>query len=146
MKYLMTNLWNIFSKKYHNPFYLIQLKNAHKIPSVHAKHNYFKNSFFASVILELNTLDINIRISTSMNIFKKSLLCFTTPSPSSLFNCHDPKGIKYVQGYPKYICHCGCKIETATHFLLRCPQFPILLKHINHISYKDLSLNKNSLV
>ena len=48
-----------------------------------------------SVILEWNKLDIGMRNSTSINIFKKSLLHFVRPSPNSLFNCHRPKGIKY---------------------------------------------------
>ena len=36
-----------------------------------------------------------MRNSTSISIFKKSLLQFARPSPNSLFNCHSPKGIKY---------------------------------------------------
>ena len=36
-----------------------------------------------------------MRNSTSINIFKKSLLQFVRPSPNSLLSCHRPKGIKY---------------------------------------------------
>ena len=48
-----------------------------------------------SVILEWNKLDIDMSDSTSINIFKKSLLQFVRPSPKSVFNSHIPKGIKY---------------------------------------------------
>ena len=36
-----------------------------------------------------------MRNSTTISIFKKSLLQFVRQSPNSLFNCHSPKGIKY---------------------------------------------------
>ena len=48
-----------------------------------------------SINLEWNKLDIELRNSTSINIFKKSLLQFVRPLPKSLFNCDIPKGIKY---------------------------------------------------
>ena len=38
----------------------------------------------------------NIRNSSSLNIFRKSILKFMTPSTNSLFNCHNPKGIKLI--------------------------------------------------
>ena len=51
------------------------------------------NSFFRSTIIEWNKCDQNIRNSSSFNIFRKSILKFIRPS-DSLFNCHNPKGIK----------------------------------------------------
>ena len=38
----------------------------------------------------------NIRNSSSLNIFRKSILKFMTPSTNSLFNCHNPKEIKLI--------------------------------------------------
>ena len=95
-----------------------------------------------SVILECNKLDIDMRNSTSINIFKKPLLQFVRPSPSSLFNCHSSKGIKYeIKSRPglshlrehKFkhsfqdtlnpFCDCGCEIEKTAHFHLHCPSF-----------------------
>ena len=83
-----------------------------------------------------------MRNSTSINIFKKSLLQFARSSPKSLFNCHSPKGIKYeirsrlglshlrehkfkysFQDTLNPFCDCGCEIETTAHFPLHCPQF-----------------------
>ena len=65
----------------------------------------------------------------------KSLLQFVGPSPNSLFNCHNPKGIKYelrlrlglshlqehkfkhsFQDTMNPFCNCGCEIETIAHF------------------------------
>ena len=88
-----------------------------------------------SVILEWNKLDIDMRDSTSINIFKKSLLQFVRPSPKSVFNSHIPKGIKYEitsRLGPSHIREhkfkhsfqdtlnpdCGCEIETTALTLL----------------------------
>ena len=95
-----------------------------------------------SVILEWNKLDIDMRNSTSKNLFKKSLLQFFRPSPKSLFNCHSPEGIKHeiksrlglshlqehkfkhsLQDTLNPFCDCGCEIETTAHFPLYYPQF-----------------------
>ena len=95
-----------------------------------------------SVILEWNKLDMDMHNSTSINIFKKSLLQFVRSSPKSLFNCHSPKGIKYertsqiglshlrehkfkhsVQDTLNPFCNCGCEIETTAHFPLHWHQF-----------------------
>ena len=40
------------------------------IPIVRANNNYFMNTFFPSTITECNKLDLSIRKSTSLNIFK----------------------------------------------------------------------------
>ena len=95
-----------------------------------------------SVILECNKLDIDIRNSTSTSIFKKFLRQFVRPSPKSLFNCHNPKGVKYeirsrlglrhlrehkfkysFQDTLNPFCDHGCEIETTAHFPLHCTQF-----------------------
>ena len=63
------------------------------------KHNFFKNSFFPSSVIEWNKLDPNFRNATSLNLFKKDLLKFIRPSPNvflSVFKFHNCKGIKYL--------------------------------------------------
>ena len=114
-------------------------RNANNIPQFKVKHNFFKNSFFPSVVIEWNKLDLNIRNSENLFIFKKKLLKFIRPSENSVFRCHNPKGIKlltrlrldlshlrehkFKRGFldsPNPICSCGQNIETSTHFLLRC--------------------------
>ena len=65
------------------------------------------------------------------------------PSGSTVFNCHNPKGVKlltrlrlglsHLGGEHKFkhstqdslnpICSCGIDIETSAHVLLHCPNF-----------------------
>ena len=42
------------------------LRNPEKIPMFKTNHNFFKNSFFPSVIIEWNKLDLEIRNSESL--------------------------------------------------------------------------------
>ena len=97
-----------FYKLFNNehPHYLFKLipsrsssyvtRNIHNIPFFKTRHTFLKNSFFPSTIIEWNKLDHNIRNSSSFNIFRKSILKFISPSANSLFNCHNPKAIKFI--------------------------------------------------
>ena len=117
-------------------------RNSNNIPLFKVKHNFFQNSFFPSAVIEWNKLDLNIRNSESLNIFKKTLLNFIRPSGSTVFNCHNPKGVKLLtrlrlglshlrehkfkhsfQDSLNPICSCGNDTETSGHFLLHCPNF-----------------------
>ena len=73
-----------------------QTRHAANIPSLSFKHNFSKNTFFPSTILEWNKLDPSLRNSASHNVFKNSILKFMRPSPNKIFQCHKPKGIKLV--------------------------------------------------
>ena len=91
--------------------------------------------------LAWNKLDIDMRNSTSINNFKKSLIQFVRPSPKSIFNCLSAKGIKYEirsrlglshLGEKKFkhsfqdtlnpFCDCVCEIEITAHFPDHCVQ------------------------
>ena len=52
----------------------INTRNTNNIPLFKVKHNFFRNSFFPSAVIEWNKLDLNIRISERFNIFKKTRL------------------------------------------------------------------------
>ena len=135
-----------------HPHYLFKLipsrsssyitRNIHNIPFFKTRHTFFKNSFFPSTIIEWNKLDHNIRNSSSFNIFRKSILKFIRPSANSLFNCHNPKGIKFItrlrlglshlrehkfkhsfQDSLNPFCNCGLDIESTARFLLHCPRY-----------------------
>ena len=99
--------------------------------------------FFLSTIIEWNKLDHSIRNSSSLNIFRKNILKFIRPSANSLFNCHNPKGIKFItrlrlglshlhehkfkhsfQDSLNPFCSCGLDIESTAHFL-HCPTYII---------------------
>ena len=141
-------------------------RNANNIPQFEVKHNFFKNSFFPSVVIEWNKLDLNIRNSENLFIFKKKLLEFIRPSGNSVFKCHNPKGIKlltrlrlglshlrehkFKHGFLDSlnpICSCGQNIETSTHFLLHCSNYSNeRLTFLNIIRNIDSNiLNKNDL-
>ena len=112
-------------------------RNTNNIPQFKVKHNFFQNSFFRSPVIEWNKLDLKIRNSESVNIFKKSLLKFIRPSGSSVFNCHNPRGVKLLGlshlREPKFkrcfqdslnpICSCGIDIKTSDRFFLYCTHY-----------------------
>ena len=78
-----------------------------------------------------------------MNFFKNSLLNFIRTSANSVFNCHNPRGVKLLtrlkiglshirdhkfkhafQDSINPICSCGNDFETVAHFLLHCSHYP----------------------
>ena len=152
-----------FYKIYKNksPQYLFKLipekthayatRNVDNIPCFKIRHNFFKNSFFPSTIIEWNNLDPTLRNSKSFVEFKKSILKFIRPSPSNAFNCNNYKDIRLItrlrvgmshlhehkfkhnfQDCLNPICSCGLDIESTSHFLLHCPT-------CNHERYTFLS-------
>ena len=76
-----------------NNVYATRSSQGNKISSFKTRHNFFKDSFFPAVISEWNSLDVNIRNSSSINVFKKELLKFITPVPNSTYNINDSKGL-----------------------------------------------------
>ena len=115
------------------------------------RHNFFKDSFFPAVIFEWNSPDINIRNSSSINVFKKEPLKFIRSEPISTYNIHDTKGLKLLarlrlglshlgdhkfrhnfQDCVSSMCSCGQNIETTTHFLLHCPNHHCARKTLFH--------------
>ena len=131
------------------------------LPLFHIRHNFFKNSFFPSAVIEWNNLDLSIRNSESLSIFKKCILKFIRPSPSSTHNCFNTKGIKYLTRLRLGLSHLhehkfkhgfldslnpirngGLDIEITCHFLLHCPNFinerTLLLNDISRIKKDTL--------
>ena len=126
---------------------MIPRKNAYRptrgsdnIPLLGTKHKFFQNSYFPAAIKEWNRLDIDIRKSDSISIFKKRILSFIRPLPNKVSNSHNPQGLKLLTrlrlGVTHLRCHkfkhnfldtinplcsCGSDIETTLHFLLYCP-------------------------
>ena len=123
---------------------------------MNVKHNVFKNTFFPSTIIEWNKLDPEIHNSTSFDSFQESILKFIRPAPNSIFQCHNPKGMKYltrlrvnISHLPHHkfkhsfqdtinpLCTCSLEAETTIHFILHCPYYEnerhILLASIRSI-------------
>ena len=65
-----------------------QTRHLANIPSLSFKHNFFKNTFFLSTILEWSKLDLSLQNSASYNVFKNSILKSIRPSPNKIFQCH----------------------------------------------------------
>ena len=106
------------------------------------KHQFFKNSYFPSTIIEWNKLDSNIRNSETLNVFKSNILKFIGPTANSIFGCRNPIGVKLLtrlrlglshfrehifkhsfQDTLNPLCSCGKETEATFHFLLSCPNY-----------------------
>ena len=134
------------------PRYLFQLvpspntryfpQNSENIPQLWTKYDFFKNSFFPSTIKEWNNLDLQIRKSKSISIFKSNILKFIRPKSNNVYFFHKPRGIKLLtrlrlglsylrehkfkhnfQDYLNPLRLCGNEIENSTHYLLHCPTY-----------------------
>ena len=133
------------------------------------KHNFFKNTFFPSTIIELDKLDPAVWNSTSFNFFRKSILKFIRPATNSIFQCHNPKGMKYLTRPPvnfSYLrddkfkrsfqntinpfCTCSLGVETINYFILHYPYYEnkrhILLPSIRSIKGSILDQNDDNIV
>ena len=164
--------YKIFKSK--SPQYLFKLipekassyvtRNAENIPLFNIKHNFCKNSFFPSSIIEWNNLDPKPRNSENFVIFKNNILKFIRPKSNSFFNCCNLKGIRLItrlrlelsrlrehkfkynfQNCLNPLCSCGSSTESTSHFLLHCPIFHderhTLLSTLNNIDSKILESN-----
>ena len=107
---------------------------SYNIPPTKVRHDYFKNSFFPSAISEWNKLDLDIRNSASLNAFKKKLLNFIRPCANSIFDIHNPLGIKLLTRlrlglsplHEYKFRHCfQDTLNPTTHFFLHCTNFLI---------------------
>ena len=141
-----------------------ETRNSQNIPFFNVRHNYFKNSFFPSAIIEWNKLDDSIRNSSSFILFKRSILSFIRPISNSIFNIHNPIGIKHLTrirlGFSHLkehkfrhnfkdsidpFCSCGSGVETTSHFFLHCANFVIQRQTLkNQLDKIDDSLLKGS--
>ena len=69
-------------------------RNVDCIPLIKIIHNFFKNTFFSSAIIEWGKLDPAIQNAESLGIFKSNILEFIRPTPRAFFNCYNHKGIR----------------------------------------------------
>ena len=111
-----------------------ETRHSNNIPAIQTRNNCFKNSFLTSTISEWNNVYCKIRNSGGLWIFKKNLLNFRWPFANSIFNIHNPNGIKVLkilrldlshlrdhkfrhcfQDTLNPLCDCGNDTETITH-------------------------------
>ena len=117
-------------------------RNSDNITPFKVRHNLFKNSFFPSVIIEWKKLDLEIRNSDFLEIFKKTLLNFIRRNSNNVRNINNPLELKLLtrlrigfshikehkfkhnfQDSVDPLCSCGNDIESTVHFFLYCPNF-----------------------
>ena len=137
-------------------------RNAENIPLFNIKHNFYKNSFFPSSIIEWNNLDPNLRNSENFGIFKNIILKFIRPQKNSFFNCCNLKGIRLItqlrlelshlrehkfkynfQNCLNPLCSCGSSIESISHLL--DDKRHTVLSTLNNIGSKILQSNDSYL-
>ena len=66
------------------------------IPTFNCRTDIFEYSFFPSTLNDLFNLDLNIRNSESISIFKSRLLSFIRPVETNIYNIFDPKCLKFL--------------------------------------------------
>ena len=100
---------------------------------------FLKKYFSLSVIIQWNNLDLKIRNSRSLDIFRNR---FIPPSANSVFNSHSLKAINFItilrlvlshlwehkfkhsfQDLLNPISNCGLGIESSLHYLLYGPTY-----------------------
>ena len=119
---------------------LCSTRNALNIPSLNANFKFFKYLLFLFTIIEWNKLDPGLRKAESLSLFKTNIFNLIRASPTSFYNCHNPKGLKSItrlrfdlshlrehesmhsfQDTINPLCNGGLDIESTEDFLLRCP-------------------------
>ena len=146
-----------------------ETRHSNNIPAIHTRHNYFQNLFIPVTISERNNLDFKIRNSGNLSNFRKNLLNFIRPCGNSIFNIHNPYGIKLPTRLHLSLSHlcnhkfrqcfqdnvnplygCGNDTEKTAHFFLHCPSFqtPRLtrLKNFRDINEDNLSCGEDQLI
>ena len=89
----LCSFYEIFKNE--NPRYffnIIPTRSPSYITRNHDNHNFFKNSFFPSIIIESKNPDPNLRNSDT---FKTIILKFLRPSPNSVFKFQNHQEIKF---------------------------------------------------
>ena len=76
--------------------HIYSTRNSENVETYYCRTDHFKYSFFPYSIIEWNKLDINLRNAKSFLIFRNSLLKIGRPMQNSIYNIHDPVGIKYL--------------------------------------------------
>ena len=121
-------------------FPLPQMRSLEAIfPLLRQSITFSKILFFLQLLLNGIT---NLRNSNSISVFKEKILNFIRPSPNSILDICNPKGIKLItrlrlglshlrehkfkhsfQDTLNPLCNCGQDIESITYFFLQCPFF-----------------------
>ena len=131
----LKSIYSFSANSSNNNVYATRSSQSNKIQSFKIRLIFFKYAFFPAVITGWNILDINVRNSSSIDVFKKELLKLIVPEPNLTGNISESKGLKLLtrlrlglshlgnhkfKHYLSTMCFCGQDIQTTTHFLLHC--------------------------
>ncbi len=143
---IMNNLTPLYTKEpipqpHHSTY---SLRNPGVIRPMKARTDQFQSCFYPNCISEWNKLNSEIRLASSVAIFKRKLLSIIRPHAKSVFGIHEPIGLLYLTqirvGFSKLefhkfrhnfrdaidpMCPTNDGIEDTEHFLLLCPSFNI---------------------
>ena len=145
---------------------LVRTRTNH-MPTFHCRTDCFKNIFFPSTLNNWFNLDITIRNSESIAVFKSRLLSFIRPTTNNVYNIFDPIGLKLLtrlrlgfshlnehifrhnfQYCMNPLCSCSLDIEDTSHYLLHCHHFSQhridLMNSVNSIYENFDSLSDNN--
>ena len=119
-------------------------RKADDVPYLNIRHNFFKNYFFPSAVIEWNKLGSRLRKAKSFTDFKKNILSFIRPKANSVFDCNSSKGLKFVtrirlglshlrahkfkhsfQDSINPLCSCRLNVESTIDCFHHYPQFTI---------------------
>ena len=106
------------------------------------RNQRFQNSFYPDSVVCWNKLSPETRKIDTLEKFKENILKDIKPEPKSIFNLHNPDGVKFIYQLrvglsplrehknrhnfldtPSSFCNCGTGTESTGPFLLKCPFF-----------------------
>ena len=112
------------------------------IGQIQTRTEAFKSSFYPNYLPEWERLDPEIRLSSSVNIFKKKLLSIIRPPPKFVYRIHDSKGLSILTqlrvglsklNFHKFkhnfrdtlnpLCPTNDGIEDTEHYFLLCHKY-----------------------
>ena len=118
-------------------------KRNNNFPTYNCRTDCLKYPFFPRTFGDWFWLDINIRNSESMPLFR-SRLSFIRPNQNNIYNIFDPFGLKLLTRHSLGLSHlnkhkfrpnfqgclnplypCSLEIEHTTHYLLHCQHISI---------------------
>ena len=118
---------------------MYNLRRRVTIAQICARTESYKSSFYPNCLSEWDKLDPDIRLSTSVSVFKKKLLSLIRPACKPVFGIFDPRGLSILTqlrvglsklNFHKFkhnfrdtlnpMCPISDGIEDAEHFLLLC--------------------------
>ena len=133
------------------PNYLISLipkheqtfntRNKHLL-TYNCRTDCLKYSFFPCTLNDWLNLDVSIRNSESISVFKSRLFCFIRPAQNNIFNIFNPQGLKLLtrlhlsfshlkehrfsfQECMNPVCSCSLEIEDTSHYLTHCRHYAL---------------------